>query len=396
MMKINKKKYIISLFVTVLGLFGLISGTSYAILSGNSVSTNEQVIKAGSVELQLTENYNNIDTGAYIVKDEDGLLQETVYEFYIKNIGSVPAKYDLNLLNEAPSGYTAISDSYIRIGLEVNGKEMGPMGLSNVNNVIDSNTIYENEIIRYKMRVWFDKTHATQIQSSSNKAYLSLSVDAKQAEYESGVIYRSEEDRVTKGTLIDGATYTGYCIVYDDGEDQWNSCTDNHEGFENIGDCNDEKALYDDPSVVSCEPGSWTVPGISYTKDASTLNRTYYIKHTINSKKAVQNSYVCYTYNNNEYCLKGGDAEYNSSTDEYSTSPSYDDNKKILNNTIGTSNCMDKNDYMYSVPYYYCELNNVKYYAVSDGNVIISKFFNNTTDECFVYNDSESSCWSWS
>ena len=38
---IKNKKYIISLLGTVLVLIGLISGTSYAILKGKTVSNNE-------------------------------------------------------------------------------------------------------------------------------------------------------------------------------------------------------------------------------------------------------------------------------------------------------------------------------------------------------------------
>ena len=124
------KKYIVSLFVTVFGLIALISSTSYAILRGTSSSSNVHIVKAGSVELEVNEKYNAMENGFSIMKDTEGLQQETVYEFTITNIGSVPAKYDLKLMNTAPSGSTALSDEYIRIGLEVNGQEMGPMGLA--------------------------------------------------------------------------------------------------------------------------------------------------------------------------------------------------------------------------------------------------------------------------
>ena len=206
--KIKSKRYTISLFITVLGLLGLISGTSYAILKGRTISTNEQIIKAGSVELRLTENFNNIDEGVSTMKDVDGLLQETVYEFTVSNIGSVAAKYDLKLLNEAPSGQTALSDEYIRLGLEVNGKEMGPMGLSKVNNIIDSNTINEGELIRYKLRLWFDKNKLSELTSNSKKAYLKLKIDAKQAEYieKEKILVSLDADG---GTIPSGQDWTG-------------------------------------------------------------------------------------------------------------------------------------------------------------------------------------------
>ena len=320
MMKINKKKYIVSLFVTVLGIVGLVSGTSYAILRGDTVSTNEQVIRAGSVELQLTENYNNIDTGAYIVKDEDGLLQETVYEFFIKNIGSVPAKYDLNLLNEAPSGYTAISDSYIRVGLEVNGKEMGPMGLSNVSNVIDSNTIYENEIIRYKMRIWFDISHASQIQSSNNKAYLSLSVDAKQAEYVPRTVYRWSNTVAGKGDAL---------------------------------------------SVIATN-----------TTDYTSLNKTYFLKHSISSADKIVGTEACYILSNNLHCLKGYEG------DGVETSPYYEINKKEIKTSFGASNCTEQTNK------YTCTTSGLTAEITPTGNIRV----NDSSNNCYINGFGYSAC----
>ena len=202
MNKLKNKRYTISLLVTVLGLIGLISGTSYAILKGSTSASSVQIIKSGSVELKLTENFDNIDTGVSTMSDVDGLLQDDVYNFTISNIGTVSAKYDLKLVNEAPSGQTALSDEYVRVGLEVNGQEMGPMGLTNVNNIIDSTTIEDGEIVRYKLRVWFDESKTSELTGNTNKVYLKLKIEAKQAEYKE---YQPEPGATvlyTDGTLI--------------------------------------------------------------------------------------------------------------------------------------------------------------------------------------------------
>ena len=202
MNKLKNKRYTISLLVTVLGLIGLISGTSYAILKGSTSASSEQVIKSGSVELKLTENFNSIDETVSTMSDVDGLLQDDVYNFTVTNIGTVSAKYDLKLMNEAPSGQTALSSEYVRLGLEVNGQEMGPMGLTNVNSIIDSNTIGKGEIIRYKLRLWFDNSKTSELTGNTNKAYLKLKVEAKQAEYKE---YEPEPGATvlyTDGTLI--------------------------------------------------------------------------------------------------------------------------------------------------------------------------------------------------
>ena len=211
-MNINKKRYIISLSVIVIGLIALISGTSYAILSGSSQSTHEQIIRAGSVELRLTENYENIDKGMYALPDEDGLLQEEFYEFTISNIGSTSAKYDLKLLNNETEA-NKLSDEYIKVGLEVNGKEMGPMSLNKVGNVIDSEVINKSEVIRYKLRLWLDVSKEDELVGLSDKdALLNLKVDAKQSEEKQYTFKVGDYISMTpdKTTYTIPASETGY------------------------------------------------------------------------------------------------------------------------------------------------------------------------------------------
>ena len=180
---IKNKKYIISLFIALFGILALFGGTSYAILKGVNSDSNEQVIKTGSVELKLTENFDDINKKATIMNDEEGLLQEETYNFNIKNIGDAPAKYDLKLINEVPSSYTSkvLDTKYIKVGLEINGEEYGPMSLEKVKNVIDSDIIYKNEIINYKLRIWLDKSKEEEISKLEDyKAFLKLRVDAEQ------------------------------------------------------------------------------------------------------------------------------------------------------------------------------------------------------------------------
>ena len=125
-MKIDKRKYIVSLLITIIGTIGLISGTSYAILTGSTSSNNEQVIRAGNIKIQLSENFSTITTGIYALEDAEGLVVADNYDFTITNIGSAAAKYDLKLVNTAASNQ-ALSDEYVKVGLKVNGKERGRM-----------------------------------------------------------------------------------------------------------------------------------------------------------------------------------------------------------------------------------------------------------------------------
>ena len=95
----KKLAYRISLLVTILGLLSLISGTSYAILRGSASDSNEQIITTGDVSLELTENYENLNAKVNILSDSEGLLQDESFEFNIKNIGSIPAYYDIKIVN---------------------------------------------------------------------------------------------------------------------------------------------------------------------------------------------------------------------------------------------------------------------------------------------------------
>ena len=117
------------------------------------------------------------------MSDEDGLLQEETYDFNIKNTGDAPAKYDLKLINEVPSTYTGkvLDTKYIKIGLEINGTEYGPMSLEKVKNIIDSDIIYKKEMINFKMRIWLDKTKEKDIENLEDyKAFLKLKIEAVQ------------------------------------------------------------------------------------------------------------------------------------------------------------------------------------------------------------------------
>ena len=180
---IKNKKYIISLSIALIGIVSLLGGTSYAILKGTTNDTNEQIIKTGSVELKLTENYESINKKVTIMGDEEGLLQEETYDFNIKNIGDSPAKYDLKLINEVPSTYTGkvLDTKYIKVGLDINGEEYGPMSLEKVKNILDSDVIYKNEILNYKLKIWLDKSKEDEISKLEDyKAFLKLKIDAEQ------------------------------------------------------------------------------------------------------------------------------------------------------------------------------------------------------------------------
>ena len=183
-MQVKTKKYYISLIIAIVGLLSIISGSSYAILKGSSTASKEQVIKSGNLELTLTEHFETMNKPLSVLKDEDGLLQEETYSFNVKNTGSGTAKYNLKLVSSTPSSYTGslIDDKYIKIGIEVNGKEKGPYTLSEVNNIIDKEVIYKKEIVPYKLRIWLNSAKENELENLEDaKVYLKLELEIEQS-----------------------------------------------------------------------------------------------------------------------------------------------------------------------------------------------------------------------
>ena len=139
----------LSLVITIIVLLIIITGTSYAALIGNTLSSSEQIIRAGGVTLTL-------------------------------NTGSIAARYDIKIINEL-SGENVLPLEYIKVGLEINGEEYGPFNIGELEGIIDSNIIYRKEIINYKLRVWLDIEYEEEIEEIEGKmANLKIVVEAEQ------------------------------------------------------------------------------------------------------------------------------------------------------------------------------------------------------------------------
>ena len=112
-----------------------------------------------------------------------------------------------------------------------------------------------------------------------------------------GTVYRHNTNRVHNGDNIND---TGIIWVIanpsNGGEyaDEYNTEAECLAGYESKNS----------PSGYSCQTRETGLG--SYTEDASTLNKTYYLKYDI-VEDVITNSYVCFIYNNSEHCMKGAD-----------------------------------------------------------------------------------------
>ena len=113
-----------------------------------------------------------------------------------------------------------------------------------------------------------------------------------------GTIYRHNTNRVHNGDNIND-TGTVWVIANSstgsEYSDEYNTEAECQTGYEGKNS----------PSGYSCQTRKIGLD--SYTEDASTLNKTYYLKHDI-VEDVVTNSYVCFIYNNSEHCMKGADS----------------------------------------------------------------------------------------
>ena len=180
----------------------IVSGTSYALLSGSSSSDKEQIIKAGDVTITLSEYFENTNQLISVMSDTDGLLLDETYSFKLKNIGEVSARYDIKLVNDVPSDYNegVIDDKYVKVGVEINGEEHGPFTLEEANNILDSGIIYKNELISYEIRVWLNEDYEEEmLDFDGYKRFFKISVEAEQSMHE-----RTGADTIIRKVGTDG------------------------------------------------------------------------------------------------------------------------------------------------------------------------------------------------
>ena len=119
------------------------------------------------------------------------------------------------------------------------------------------------------------------------------------------------------------------------------------------------------------------------TKDASTLGKSYYLKHVLDKDNKVTESYACAILKGKEYCLTNG--EYG-----YATNPSdYTGNalllKQIEDAKIEGISCT------FDAIGSYCDFGSVDLRARPKGNVSAR----NGVDGCYVYGDGSSVCESY-
>ena len=172
----------------------------------------------------------------------------------------------------------------------------------------------------------------------------------------------AEEDDGNGGMDITPASFTG--TIY-----RWNSDSINLANKGSSG-----ASTY--PYIITN-----LTEGTDYVKNASLLNKTYYLKHDIVNDEII-NSYLCFIYNNQEHCMKGGDggASFAANTQMIQDYQSFYNLGAYSNGTGCIFNSDDS--YCYGGGLYFVE-------SRSGGEVTVT---GSSSDYCYVDFDGHSYC----
>ena len=128
-------------------------------------------------------------------------------------------------------------------------------------------------------------------------------------------------NKPTSGTvkiLNGGVSQDGTTMTVGDYTVSYNSTKKTYEATEkgNASTGDDKPTIPDTPSttvVYRCSTYPIKKDDIinpndtsKFTKDASTLGKSYYLKHVLDKDNKVTESYVCAIFNSKEYCIRGG------------------------------------------------------------------------------------------
>ena len=177
----NKK---LRLLLVLICLLILIMGVSFAWLGININSSRTNIIKAGTLSLELNEKDTegiNLDK-AIPMSDTKGLTQEG-YTFKLTNNGKNATKYTIYLDDlDLQPGETRMPDSVVKYNLTKNDVQGSSVLLTSIgtnpNRIVDTGIIEANTTNTYTLKLWMD--YEAKIDVMDTVFYAKLRVEAEQ------------------------------------------------------------------------------------------------------------------------------------------------------------------------------------------------------------------------
>ena len=342
----REKKISVTLFV--LAIVFTIMGSTLAYWSWQT-STNDQT----NVTFRVTSDFScGVDGGGNITSQQKSLAPTTCTDenyalqrpIVVKPTITANGKtiyMDLNLKVNQIGEYLAQSSNF-KYALTTDSE-------SCTNGVVASGT-FQGATANTEIRLLHNKSYSS---TTNDPYYLYIWLDAAETNNNTqnqtfdislggtcssdvlpynGTIYRFSDRDVSIGQRVEFQPNQAWC---------YGSSCDNGFSFETKPECEAYVADWED---VTCVEG--TVQPISYETNASNLNKTVYLKHTIVDDIATE-SYVGFVVTPRmaglisgmtagTYYLKGGD-----------NGAAYATNKATLTTAFGSSNCTDEDSYFW-------------------------------------------------
>ena len=177
------KKDRMVLIISILILVILLIGTTFAYLVTTLTGDKEYIVRAGSLNLILTEN-NEITLEGQIPEEDSVGMSQDGFTFSVENKGNIETEYTVYLDDiELSEGEMRIPDSALRYSLEKNetlgeAKDLTTMGV-NPNRVVDSDSLAVDGKNTYTLRIWIDYDATTE--EASGKVFKAkLRIEASQ------------------------------------------------------------------------------------------------------------------------------------------------------------------------------------------------------------------------
>ncbi len=173
--EVNKKNKLISrifkreLTLTIISIVGVtivLLGGSYSAFSQIVRSEDYNVLKTGDLAIEFNDKEEGLGNvinlnGAFPESDADG-MNENPYIFEIKNTGTLPANYEVKIIDDADmidnDGCIEklLDKEYIKYS--INGSEAALLSSSEeVKYVIDTGVLEVGESAKYSINMWIDK-----------------------------------------------------------------------------------------------------------------------------------------------------------------------------------------------------------------------------------------------
>jgi len=174
----QKKIQVAKISVFITSIFAIFLSVTYAFINLTLQGTKKQVITAGTLELDLIEDENNITlTNALPMYDEVGMLQDA-FTFRLKNKGTTDVNYTLKLVDITTGD--KLQTSNVKYYLTKDGTGTPALLSTLTNGQVDSGTISGNQTIEYTLRLWIDDSVTDDSRISGKSLSYRVDVEANQ------------------------------------------------------------------------------------------------------------------------------------------------------------------------------------------------------------------------